>query len=67
MDEEKFIGYVGGYNIHGSRIRNIMCDEDGVQVYLTTEDVEDMVVKLRGIKSITSTKPKGMILIERKI
>lgn len=62
MDDENFVGYIGDYRVHDSRIKAIESDENTLQVSLISEDNEIIIVKFVGIKSVRSNRPEGMIL-----
>lgn len=62
MYEEIFVGYIGDYRIHDSKIKSIKSEEDNFQVSLISEDNEIIIVKFVGVKSIKVNRPEGMIL-----
>lgn len=62
MNNEKFIGYIGDYKIHDSKIKAIESDKDNIQVSLISEDNEIIRVKFVEVKSVKSNNAEGMIL-----
>lgn len=62
MNNEKFIGYIGDYKIHDSKIKAIESDKDNIQVSLISEDNEIIRVKFVEVKSAKSNNAEGMIL-----
>lgn len=62
MCEESFVGYIGDYRVHDSRVKEINSYEDILQVSLISEDTDMIIVKFLGVKSVRSNRPKGMIL-----
>jgi hypothetical protein len=62
MHGEIFIGYIGDYRIHDSKIGEVESFGDTIQVSLITEDKETVKVKFVEVKSVVSNRPEGMIL-----
>ncbi|MBM7870715.1 hypothetical protein JOC70_002209 [Clostridium pascui] len=62
MDNEKFIGYIGDYRIHDSKIKAIESDKANIQVSLISEDRESIIIKFVEVKSVKSNSPEGMII-----
>lgn len=62
MNNEKFIGYIGDYRIHDSKIKAIESDKDSIQVSLISEDNEIIRVKFVEVKSVKSNNAESMIL-----
>lgn len=62
MNNEKFIGYIGDYKIHDSKIKAIESNKDSIQVSLISEDNEIIRIKFVEVKSVKSNNAEGMIL-----
>lgn len=62
MNDENFIGYIGDYRIHDSKIKTIEPDKNNIQVSLISEDNEIIRVKFVEVKLVKSNNAEGMIL-----
>ncbi len=62
MNDENFIGYIGDYRIHDSKIKAIKTNKDNIQVSLVSGDKEIIQVKFIEVKSVKSNNAEGMIL-----
>lgn len=62
MNNENFIGYIGDYRIHDSRVKAIKSDKDNIQVSLITEDKNIVIVTFIEAKSVKSKNAEDMII-----
>lgn len=62
MENSDFIGYVGNYKVHDSRVEKIINSGNDVTVLLRSQEGEIISVRFSSVQEIIEERPIGMIL-----
>ncbi|UKS29630.1 hypothetical protein LOZ80_12115 [Paenibacillus sp. HWE-109] len=61
-EKDQFLGYLGDYRVHDSKIEGIFWENTILIVTLRSCEGEVVVVKFYGVQTINSNRPIGMML-----
>jgi hypothetical protein len=62
MQSSDFIGYVGNYKVHDSKVEEIISSGNDVTVLLKSQEKEIISVKFSNVQQVIEERPVGMIL-----
>lgn len=62
MENNSFIGYVGNYKVHDSKIEKIINNGSQVTVLLKSQEEETINVRFSGVHQVIEKSAEGMIL-----
>ncbi|OPH47018.1 hypothetical protein BC351_40490 [Paenibacillus ferrarius] len=61
-EKDQFLGFIGDYRIHDSKIEGILWENTNLTVALRSYEGEVVVFKFYGVQTINSNRPIGMML-----
>jgi len=61
-EEEQFLGYIGDYRVHDSKIEGILCENTNATVTLRGYEGELITVHFYGVQNMHFNRPIGMML-----
>ncbi len=62
MQNSDFIGYVGNYKVHDSKVKKIINSGNDVTVLLKIQEGEIISVRFSSVQEVIEKRPVGMIL-----
>lgn len=62
MENSDFIGYIGNYKIHDSKIEKVINNGNEIEVLLKSQEEETINVRFSGVHQVIGKTAEGMIL-----